>query len=510
MRGFRSDLPKHMIPEGFLSDGQNVVSRNGVLLVRPGFSLLDPQSAATDRVMGGVYYRDNTQSDHVVIGTRTKFHHFDGTTWSDITGSALTGSASNQVRFTVFPFSATTRVISVNDIDVPQVYNGSGTFGALGGSPPIAKCVTTTFQRIILGNVTVSGTRRASSIWISAFQDPTTWLAANQADLPDTGDVIVEVKALSNQTFAIYKERSQWVGFGAGNIFPFTFSLQSQQPGPVSPGSVVQVEEVHYYIGLDGGIFRFDGTRTLPIGNRVRRLIQSDLDLTNMAQTHGFYDPTNREIWWFWPSSNRVDGFDGLVYRLSYDDVPDAFSPLQAYGKLLTASFPWRVLTSVTWSPGLSSFVWNGSSFNSTYPTWQSFGVTNQFGTLVADSVGKTYSFNKQGGDDTLGITAYWEYPLRPLSGVGENARIDVIESNFKQAGSSITVSIIAVTSDALEDEGTPATAQSVDISSASKLRATYYDLQARYASVKHFIQNAVSDVEYRGSVLFVYKREES
>ena len=98
--GVRSDLPKHLVPEGYLVDGQNVLSRNGVLVVRPGMARLTSTAPSANRVMGGIDYRDNTQTQRTVIGTVSTLHSFDGSAWSaDIAGSALTGGNSDQVRF---------------------------------------------------------------------------------------------------------------------------------------------------------------------------------------------------------------------------------------------------------------------------------------------------------------------------------------------------------------------------------------------------------------------------
>lgn len=510
IRGIRFDFPKHLVPDGYFSDGQNVLPRNGVTLIRPGMSKLTAAAPGSTSIMGGIYYKDNTQTSRIVAASTTDFFSYSGAVWSTITGSALTGTASDQIRFSVFPFSTTTRVVAVNDKDAPQVWPGSGNFAALGGSPPIAKTVTTAFQRMILGNVTISGTRRGSSLWISGFQDPTLWPAVNQVDLPDTGDVIVDVRALNNQVFAIYKENSVWVGIGAASIFPFVFDLRAKQPGPVSPYAVVEVENSHYYLANDGSIYRFDGNAATNVGTRIRGLIQTDVDWSNKAKVHGFYDSLNREIWWFWPSLNNAVGFNGLVYRLPYEDYPDAFSPLQSYSLNTTSSWTWNITTGTTWNPGLSTYTWNGVSFATVYPTWTSFTNVGTAGTLVGGSTGDVYQFGQTGGDSGNAIAAFWELPLRPLAGDGENMQIDVIESFFKKAAQTTNVNIVLVTSDTLNDSGTQAAAQAVDISSGSKLRASYYNTLARYVAVRHSMTGSIALNEYRGGMLYVYRRQEA
>lgn len=507
--GIRSDLPKHLIPDGFLADGQNVLSRNGVLIVRPGFAPLTGTAPSGNRVMGGVYYKDHAQTERVFVGTLVGFHLFNGTGWTD-PGGTLTGTANDQVRFAVYPLSNTTRVIAVNDVDAPLVFSGSANFDTLGGSPPIAKCVTVAFQRVILGNVTVGGTRRGSSLWVSGFQDPTSWPPVNQADLPDTGDVIVELRALNTQSFAIYKEFSQWIGIGAGGIYPFVYELRGTQPGPISPGCVVAAEDVHYYVGNDGNIYRFDGQRVLPLGSHVKNMIRADINWANKGQAHGAYDPNNREICWFWPSVRTPDGFGGIIYRLPYENIPEAFSPLMQYSGLLTASWNWSDTATVAWS-ALSAYRWGSTAFLRLYPSWDSFPIKGQLGILTGDSTGQVHRFNRPGGDNGYPVDAYWEFPMRPIAGEGARAQIDVIDAYFKNPVLPANVEISLVTSDFLGDAGTYVTPQTVDISaSGTRLRASYANVLAKFVSVQFRLKDALALNEYRGGTLYAYKRGES
>lgn len=504
--GIRSDLPRHRIPDGFLSDGQNVLCRDGVILVRPGMSALTTAPSA-NRVMGGVYYKDHAGTDHTLIGTTAGFLSFDGTNWSSITGGALTGTADNHVRFAVFILAGSTTVIAVNDVDATQSYTGVGNFAALAGSPPIAKCATVAFQRVILGNVTVGGTRYGSSLWPSGFQTPTSWNSADIVNLPDTGDTIVEVKSLSDQVFVIYKDRSQWVGIGAGNLFPFIFELKDRQVGPVSPAVVVQAEDNHYYIGQDGDVYQFDGNKCKAIGGYVRRLVQSDIDFVNSGRAHGFFDEINREIWWIWPSFRSVDGFGGIVYRLPYNDVPGAFSPLLVFGVIPTASFAWKDTQTFGWDD-LSSYTWD--SIATTYATWDSFPNKSKLSSLVGLSTGQVSRFGQAAGDNGTTFDAYWDIPFRPLAGDGKRVRLSAIEANFKRPPVARNADIILLTSDTLGDDGTVAQTTTIDISSSSILRATYYDQEARFVSVRHRLSSTVGLQEYRGGTIYVYPKGEA
>ena len=508
-RGLRTDLPSLEIPEGYLEFGENVLCRDGVLLARPGFSPVVATAPSSSRVMGMLYYGDHTQTNRLVIGTRLGLHLYTGTTWSDITGTALTGGVDNQVRFTVFPLANATRLLAVNDKDAPQVYTGSGSFGALGGSPPIARCVTTAFQRVVLGNVTVGGTRRGSELWISGFQDTTIWSSSTVANLTDTGDTIVEVRALNAQAFGIYKDRSQWLGIGAGNLFPFVFELRDQQPGPVSPASVVQAEGVHYYMGQDGGIYRFDGNRCMQIGDAIRRTVQSRMRWADMGRAHGFFDSLNREVWWFYPSTEFSDAFSGVVYRLASleGDMPAALSA-QTFALSLSASTSWNSMASTTWDALTGTW----DTLDSIAPTWDSFLSVGRPGGVLGQIDGQVHSLGTASGDDGSAFAATWDTPFRTYAGEGENIRVDAVESLFARLVASRTLEIVLLKSDTVGDSGTAVPAQSFDLGtgSSTKLRATYQDQQARYIRVRHRIPQAQGGEEYRGSILYLYRRGES
>lgn len=503
-RGVRTDLPAHLISPEYLSAGSNVLCRDGKVVVRPGYTSLSA-APTTNRIMGGIYYKDHANTERLILGTTASFHVFDGSNWSVVTGTALTGGNTDLVRFTVFMTGTSTRVIAVNDVDPTQTYTGSGNFANLGGSPPVAKCCTTAFQRVILGNITSGGTRRSSDLAISDFQDPTSWQYT--VSLTDTTDTVVEVRALNAQTFAVYKDRSQWIGIGTDNIFPFIFELRDTQPGPVSPAAVIAVENVHYYLGQDGDIYRFDGTRSQSVGGPVKRLVQDNLDFENSSRVHGFYDRTNREIWWLWPSYASSVGTYGVVYRVPYGDVPAAFSPLVSFAHTLTASIEWKMMTSVTWN-GLSTYTWNNIA--DTYPTWNSFPGTTEQGIVLGRSTGAVYDFGRSTGDDGGTFDATFDSPWIPIGGIGKNTQVDTVESFFTETSSTVTARLSVLTTNTLADSGTQQTETSVDLSSGNRLRATYGgDVLARFVRLRHRLLGVTGLQEYLGGVFYGWSREE-
>ena len=140
--GVRKDKPFHRVPQGYLPDSENMMIRDGVLIMRPGFIELVATAPSANRVMGLAFYKNPDLAQKIVAATKVGAAKFEGTTWTDITGAAFTGTDSNQVRMVPYNTGGTTLLIFVNDKDATQKWDGgAGNYAALGGTPPIARDV---------------------------------------------------------------------------------------------------------------------------------------------------------------------------------------------------------------------------------------------------------------------------------------------------------------------------------------------------------------------------------
>ena len=70
--------------------------------------------------------------------------------------------------------------------------------------------------------------------------------------------------------------------------------------------------------------------------------------------------------------------------------------------------------------------------------------------------------------------------------------------------------SVTAITSNTLGDSGTQETAQTIALdSSGTKLRATFENTTGRFIGVRYRINAVTALTEYRGGVVYCYKRNE-
>lgn len=484
-----------------------MIVRDSALIARPGYEALTTSAPFTNAGIGGIYYTDNALSAKMFAASLTKIKEFDGTNWTDRTGTDLTGDEDDQGRMALFQTSTTSTVLFTNNQDTPRKLVSGSTSANLGGLGAIqaARDVTVCFQRAILGNVILSGTRAPSTLMISDKDNPESWPAANQVDLSDTNDTIVAVRVLNNQMFAVYKDFSVWVGIGAPNVYPFTFEMKGSVPGPVSPSSVVAAYGKHYYLGQDGIPYSFDGQTVQPIGTSIAAALQGEINFLKGPRVHGFFDRFNSEIWWFYVSTGSSSDHPnaGICYSL----LDGAWSAPLRFTHNLAASWEWKANTTFGWDD-LSSYTWD--DVGGTYPTWNSFPQQSQLLSIVVDSAGTAYKFGGAAQDAGSDFAAHFTLPTRDYAGAGQKVRVDAVESYWGQTSDSRTMQTTLYLTSTLADSGTAQAAQSFDLNNAADQKvAEYSGAEGRFAAVRFNLPNAHGLDEFRGMTIYYYRRSE-
>jgi hypothetical protein len=510
-KGLKTDVPPHLIPDGYLAEGQNAICRDSGVQTRNGFNrITDTADPFSDATMGLIDYID--QDGITARGwaiSKTKVSEWSGSGWTDRTGGVnLTGGNTNQARMTVLQTATSTKTVMVNNVDLPQVLISGGNRAAATtlNNVQAAKDCCTAFQRVILGNLLISGVRAPSTLVISDKDDPNTYPALNRVDLSDTNDTIVALQALTTQAFAIYKDNSVWVGIGAPNIYPFTFEQKAFVPGPCSPGAVVAAYGNHYYLGQDAMIYKFDGNTVTPVGANVYRTLQADMDFTKADRVHSYFDLKNGEIWWFWASVNYDPGSVFPTSAIMYNVRTDAFSTICRFQKQFSASTHWKLNLSVMWSQ-LGAYTWN--TIGGVYGTWDAFPVSATFVGLIGSNVGRQYSYGIATLDEGAVINMSFDLPLRDLLGDGRLIRVDAVETYWNQASAPRNVAVTLRTSNNLLDSGVEQPVQSFDLSVDQRKLATYSNQIARWVGVTHQITGSNGGDKYRGLTYYLYDRSE-
>jgi len=498
--GLQADQAEWIQPIASLADGTNVVVRYGKLYIRSGFRKLD-STGFGERVMGGIFYQLASGTKRTVAGGVTKRKQFTAGAWSDITGSAWTGTGDDHARFVNFPVGTTVYVIGVNGKDATIEWNGTaGTDNNLAGGAPIAKDITAAANRVIYGNVTLAGVAYPYAFMYSAFNNHQSTPAATLVQVGEASGIVMAVRNLGVEAFALYTERGQFAVTAQGGSAPFRIDYRSGQVGPCSPAAVIVAGEgVHYYMGTDANFYQFDGTACRPIGNRVRPKTQASMNPNYRYRTHGVFDRAYRELHWFWVPLGSATLSAGITYNLD----TQVWSPIHSFNRNLSASWEWDEQTALAWT-NLSG-TW--TALGLTYPTWLSMGGPANPTQLLGQEAGQTYIYGGQSTDDGDAIPANWSYPIKAAAGDGRICRVDAIESYFKQLLTAMNLSVRVGTAPYAGAMVTLQTAQTFDMSSAAVPLATYTDVHGRFVMLKYIVTDTNQGLEFHGALAYLYDR---
>lgn len=257
----------------------------------------------------GTFNLITASTDHVYKSSAPSY-----ATLTDITGgTALTMLDTGATVLTALLDLSKSGFIATNNKDPPYLWKlGDATRTILAAAPAIARTVCTSMvgignSRVVFGNTTESGTRFPSRVRWSALGDPTTYPATAIADLLSTPDSIVAVRAFTRQTFAIYKDKSQWLGIAqqGSDAAAFRFELIDRQPGPIGPNAVYDgPHNSHVYLANDGNLYQFDGSSSRVI-SRTSDVQGVFFDSARSENNTILYD-TRRNVIdaWLWPVVN--------------------------------------------------------------------------------------------------------------------------------------------------------------------------------------------------------------
>ncbi len=485
--GVRGDVAPHEIPPGFLWRSLNTVDRYGRLRTRPGFQAA-VSGASLGRIRGGFSFKNVAGvRQTVAAGGAAWWSLISNNQWTDISGSAVfTNGEDDPTRFTVFPTAGVNWLIGVNNVQAPYKWDGvSATIEPLGGSPPIARDATVIGNFVMLGNVIEAGVRAPSGIRVSDFNNLDGWSQyPTRADLTDTNDDIVAVRALTRTIAAIYKEQSIWIAYAQAGLFPFAFETMEYGPGPCSPAAVVRVGQEHYYLATDLRLYRFNGQRSEVRSAAIERYLiapglPTQFRSINRSRCWGIFTPEDRRVWFFFPGPNGPDPVLAISHNLdngaSYPHV-FPFALTAGWDGDDASSLAWNDLTG-TWDhigPGL-------------YPSWDSFGGTLTRVGFVGSADGQIYRFRYDQDDAGIAIPQQTEFPLKPWFGLENNSHIDGVELFFEQIASGPLVQVDIGVSEALAEpiDPTYVALGRHDTALATRQKFSLSNLDSRFWSIR-------------------------
>jgi hypothetical protein len=484
--GERNDIPDNELPTNALRLCQNMMrSKNGTLDIRPGHERIGDDGPG-GRIVGLVRFKTASGTEKIVAANKTGWWHWDGSDWNDISGTALSGDDDDLARFQVFPVSGAFKVIGVNEANSPKIWDGvAATYSDLGGSPPTAIDVSAAANRLLL-------LASPDNVRISDFNNPEVWPSGGgySVRLPDVGDEMIGLGAMSRTSVGIFGEQSQYIARAQSGSSPFRFEKVSDQIGPLSKAVTVGVGGVRWYLGDDGSIYRFDGNPCVEVSRAMQKFVQENLHFSNKRMSHGCYvQPLGKIFFWFPSSTDNTYPSLGIYF----DPITHEMGRLYYPGGV-TASASWRFVAGVTWAD-VAGLTWE--TVSAVYPLWSSPGGTAILRQLLGDQNGKVYGVGiGDGSDNGQPIEAKWELPLKSYAGWDKNIHPETFETFFRKTTTTTIFDLSLGYTDTLMD---PPAYQAIDSFDISTDQRNDIDLAA--VTEKRFITIRLRGVAPQGQV---------
>lgn len=319
---YRPDLPQFQNPGA--TTALNVVP--AAASYRPLASLSVYSDALGARCQGAFATRDSGGNVFNFAGDGTKLYRLVGQEWTDVTrntGGPYSTPADGAWSFGQFG----DLVIAMNGVDPPQKWrlSSSTRFEALGGSPPVARCLAVVRDFLVMGRV--SG--HAGRVQWSAIDDAEDWTASavtqsDSQDLPDGGWVQAIV---GGEYGTVLQERSIKRMTYVGAPVVFQFDEIARNRGVVAEGSVASFEATTFFLDTDGIYALTDGRQVTPIGDqKVDKTFWRKVNQSYLHRISAAIDPINKLYVLAYPAHDSVDGRPNrlMIYNWTADRWSEA------------------------------------------------------------------------------------------------------------------------------------------------------------------------------------------
>lgn len=305
--GLNSDLTPEELGAGVWSDTQNMRFRNGYAERVRGSAAVFTTPSITPYFV--TPYTTATARFWVYAGL-TAVYADDGTTRTDITGTAPTGAISDK-----WTGGSLNGVLLLNNgKDVPTFWGGdiALNLATLTGWNVAWRCESLRpFKNFAIAmGITKSTTKYPHMVKWSDIAVPgaipTSWdetnpaLDAGENDLAETPDIIVDGMPLGD-VFIVYKERSMYAMTYVGAPYIFRFQRLPGESGMLAKGCCVNTPLGHVVLSA-GDVVLNTGNAVQSIANgAVRDYIFKNIDSTNYKRSFVTANPQKSEVWVCFP-----------------------------------------------------------------------------------------------------------------------------------------------------------------------------------------------------------------
>lgn len=481
-KGTNNSVAAHQLTPDTLYSSMNVYIRRGKLRQRPGLTVMNG-TVFDHPVIGGAMAV--TPAHKVLLAvTRTQLFTLDAadSQWQTDTVASFANSDDSPVDITFLEtMSQYVAIIANEDYQLKRWIEGSGAATIAAANVPVAKSVCTAASRIV-------ALIHPHTLQWSSVLDYTSWPALAIAKIAQTNDTAICVRGLTTLDFVIYKERSIYVAKSQAGSDASAFNIQFAQEveGPAGTLAVVNVDNGHMYMTKSGRVGIFDGsTRVQWIADGLWVFLQSDIDPQYSGKIFGVYDYRLHTVTFWYP--RRGDA--GLMRGMLLINLPLQGSGIEqpaAFTRYVSAAF-----LGVSNEPCSAAFE---SRFADQIDTSVIFTAT--------PTGPQSFTFDDTSPyDHFVAFQCSFQTPLFPLPTM-KHSQI-TLETYLERSNGNGTVTVNAVTSDALENEGGTVSdeAQLVDLNSNPVREYIAFNIPTRFFGVKYSWLSE-NTVRYAGTVL--------
>ena len=311
--GFKPDIDP--VTPGVITDCDDLLPTiRGFKSMPAPVSTLLPALAAAAVGAAVVVKLDGTS--RMFAGTTTKLYESASSSWTDRSKGGAAYSAGTFWRFAQFGNDT----LAVNKAEIVQ-QSSTAAFSDVTNSPK-ASCIDASAGFVMLGSTNeATYGDQTDRWWCSAYQDATSATAftpsvttqCTTGRLVDAPGAILAIRALGSN-FVAYKAKSMFLGtyVGAPSVWAWL-----QVPGEIgcsSQEAIVATGTSHMFVG-DNNIYKYDGTRPIPIGDEIKRWFFADLNKPYRHLIKGLHEVALSRVWFFYPSGLSATNNAAIVYN---------------------------------------------------------------------------------------------------------------------------------------------------------------------------------------------------